>query len=190
MARGFGRKERTRPRKKDASKSPKPTKDKEDDVSASSSPAEQFTRLAELEDEAPDIGLLPQILMLFVDFLVYMPCAIVRHWLYCVPMTLLFGWQGWGRPSADRVIAEGPPRVFLSDDAQARAARALKGSDCGKNVDVAALNKRVVAAVRASLASARQVGIVVVAYYKGYEIVHVGGGLCRAGVDGRRAALD
>ena len=76
------------------------------------------------------------------------------------------------RPSPERVLADGPAQVFLSAEGQSFAAKKL-------GLDIVSLNEKVVEDVNTALSSGRQLGLVVTAYYKGVEIVHVGGGLSR-----------
>ena len=104
--------------------------------------------------------------------LLYLPLRLLWLLVLAPLLRMLFG-QRPAQPSPSRVLEEAPATVFLSEATQAYAAKKL-------GHDIPALNEKVVRAVNATLRSGRQLGLVVVAYYRGYEVVHVGGGLCRS----------
>ena len=104
--------------------------------------------------------------------------AEVLLFLFLLPYRLFRLLNPAKNPSPELVASKGRPQCFMDPESLAHASRVL-GSDA------AALNELVEGLLDRQLRQGRQLAVVVPAYYKGVEIVHVGCGLHRthAGAD-------
>jgi len=101
----------------------------------------------------------------------------IIFWIILVPfelLILLFQQLGLiakaNYPTGEEVLSMAPPRSFLTEDEMTYVP---------KDIDVKVLNDKVISVLHEHLLKRRQLGVSVVAYYKGQLIVHVGGGVYR-----------